>query len=542
MVLTSPAGFGLESATILQRLKCRAFDGVPTDDLLARASDFERRAFETAIGCTAAELPLDAPPTECADFSPVRTGKSLAMAALAVCRSQTITTDIIKRGEQGPRISVLATELDNANAIRGHLAMVHERPALRALKVGETSDGIVLRHPSGLPVEINVVAAKRGGYSLASRWSGSVIFDEAPGWYSTDRVVSLEDSREQALGRLLPGAQLFYAGSKWQPSGFCFSAYQEHFGKPTSEFLVISPQEVDGISPATQLNPAYWTPQRIQKIKRTSPRTFTMHVQNEFGSAGDSVLTLDEVNCATHECVPPGTLGGRWMCSLDASGLRHDTWAALFSYFGWPSPVQVRRPLWAEGPAFPPQTIQIGWATDETGAPIYEPQLTRPVLRVARVVGWGPPHRTSINAIVDSVAANCKQLNIDVVFADQFEQAALGGLFSNHGIRYRSYHWTQESKDAAIAGNLRRMFREGGISLVPHEQLKRQLLSIREVPAAGRRWSYPTNGLDYASALITLCHALNDPELGANDGKAQARVDHNPHAHFNPGRHEAPGL
>jgi hypothetical protein len=244
-LLCSPQGFGLTGASFLQRAICRITDGADTADLLARGTDFDRRCLEAAVGCPAALLPVGAPPIEEIYMAPVRTGKSLLLAALGVCRSQTIDVRIVKPGEQCPRISILATELDQANAIRGHLNIVNERPALKALKVGDTADSITVLHPSGLAIEIVVVAAKRGGYSLASRWAGSVIFDEAPGWYSTDRIVSLEDSREQTLGRLLPGAQAIYAGSKWQPSGFCYTAHAEHFGKPTAEMVVISPQEVN---------------------------------------------------------------------------------------------------------------------------------------------------------------------------------------------------------------------------------------------------------------------------------------------------------
>ncbi len=243
-LLTSRDGFGLESASFLQRAICRVIDGADTTDLLARGSDFDRRCLEAAVGCPAHLLPVGLPPIEVVDLEPVRCGKSLRLAALGFARSQTIDVGLIKPGEQGPRISVLATELDQAQAIRGHLQMVREKPALHALLIGDAADSITVRHPTGLAIEIKVIAAKRGGYSLASRWSGSGIFDEAPGWYSTANIVSLEESRDQLHGRLLPGAQGIYAGSKWQPSGFCFEAHRKHFGKPTAEMVVISPQEV----------------------------------------------------------------------------------------------------------------------------------------------------------------------------------------------------------------------------------------------------------------------------------------------------------
>lgn len=244
-LLTSRDGFGLESATPLQRFICRVIDGAPVDDLLAVSSGFDQRCFEAAIGCSPSMLPTGGPPIEVIDMEPVRCGKSLRLAALAVCRSQTVDVSIWKRGQEPPRISVLAIELDQAATIRGHLNIVNERPALAALKIGEDAESITLRHPTGCPIELRVIAARRGGYSLASRWSATAEFDEAPGWFSTDKIVSLEDSRDQAMGRLLPGAQAIYAGSKWQPSGFCFTTHAEHFGKPTAELVVISPQEVN---------------------------------------------------------------------------------------------------------------------------------------------------------------------------------------------------------------------------------------------------------------------------------------------------------
>lgn len=256
-LLTSREGFGLETATALQRAKCRIIDGRPLDDLLDRCSEHERKCIETAVGCRASELPVGSPPIEVWDGSPVRTGKSLAFAAFATGRSQTIDPGIVKPGEEPPRISILATELDQADAVRGHLSIINERPALRALKVGEDADSITLRHPSGLLIEIRVIAAKRAGYSLAARWSGSVIFDEAFTWNSSDKVVSLEDSRDQAMGRLLRGAQCIFGGSVWQPSGLGYETWRQHFGKPTADLVVIRPLAVDGVEPAAQLNPAH---------------------------------------------------------------------------------------------------------------------------------------------------------------------------------------------------------------------------------------------------------------------------------------------
>lgn len=533
-VLCSRDGFGLESATFLQRCRARIKDGAPLADLLARSSDFDRRCLETAIGCDPSALPVGSPPVEVCDLDPVRTGKSLENAALGTCRAQTIDPSSVKPGEEPPRISILATSTDNADAVRGHLNMINERPKLRALKIGEDADSVTLRHPAGFPVQIRVVAAHRGGYSLASRWSGSVIFDEAPGWYSTDRVVSLEESREQALGRLLGGAQCIYSGSKWQPSGFCYDAWSNHFGKPTSEMVVFSPQVVDGVAPARQLNPHYWTEERIERLKRTSPRTFTMHVQNEWGAAGNSAFDVDELAAVTHATLPEGTLFGSGFCAIDASALRHDSFAAIFAAYAYPSRERIVKKY-----AHP--TIPGGyWQPTNPGPDDFVEQLTGPVLRVHDVMAFRPPGFTTLD-VVAAVAAKCRRYGVKVVFGDQFESGSLAGLFSQHRIGLRTWHWTRELKDEAIAGTLRRMVREKRISLTPHDLLRRHLLSIREIPSAGGTWKYPTSGLDTASALITLAMALSDPEVLGVNIDAHARIFDSPTAPRRNYRVELPG-
>lgn len=532
-VLCSPDGFGLESATFLQRAISRAEDGVDTSDLLARGTDFERRCFETAIGCSASLLPVGCPPTEVVDMEPVRTGKSLRMAALAVTRSQTVRTDIVKAGEDPPRISILATELDQADAVRGHLNIINERPALRALKIGEDADSITIRNPSGLAIQIKVIAAKRGGYSLASRWSASVIFDEAPSWNSTDRVISLEDSRDQAIDRLLPGAQNYFGGSKWQPAGFCFTAHAQYHGKPSREMLVISPQEVDGVSPAQQLNPVHWTDEQIDRVRKASSRSFTMHVQNLFGGAENSVITKDELDACVAASLPEGMFMSPAMCAIDSSALKRDGFCGLFAFFAHPDPTPRQKMIRAANGG---EYVE----RDERGYPVTVKPPDRSFLRVAEVFGFEPERfrKLRIEQVVAHVAERCKAWGVKTVFADHFEETALGGLLSQHQLVLKPYHWSEDSKMQTIGGALRRYVRERTLSLIPHQKLYQELLSIREVPRPGERWGYATTGLDFASALISLLHGLGDPDVVNVRQGQHVRVHGIPHAGRASGKRE----
>jgi hypothetical protein len=266
------------------------------------------------------------------------------------------------------------------------------------------------------------------------------------------------------------------------------------------------------------LNPHYWTPERVEQVRRTSPRTYRMHVLNEWGAAGNSAFTLDELAAVTSPRLPEGSTIGSTFCAIDASALRHDSFAAVFGYYAFPSRQRIVK-------RYPHPTIPGGfWEPTSPGPDDFVQQLTGPVLRIQEVMAFRPPGFTTLD-VVSVVASKCKQYAIRVIFGDQFESGSLAGLFSQHRIGLRTWHWDRELKDQAIAGTLRRLVREQRISLAPNDLLRRQLLSIREIPSPGGTWRYPTGGLDTASALITLAMALADPDVLGVQTDANARID-----------------
>jgi hypothetical protein len=93
------------------------------------------------------------------------------------------------------------------------------------------------------------------------------------------------------------------------------------------------------------------------------------------------------------------------------------------------------------------------------------------------------------------------------IFGDQREEAALRALFLQQKVNLRSYAWSEVSKDEAVM-LLRRLMRERKVLLPDHSELKRELTSMKARLMPSGRTRYETNGLDYASALITLCHAI----------------------------------
>src|SRR5687767_11278025 len=81
------------------------------------------------------------------------------------------------------------------------------------------------------------------------------------------------------------------------------------------------------VTPAEQLNPYYWTPERIAKIRRASPRTFAMHVQNQWGGVQNAALDYEDVIAARRTSVPEYYRAGRGMLAIDPSSLAGDAWA-----------------------------------------------------------------------------------------------------------------------------------------------------------------------------------------------------------------------
>jgi hypothetical protein len=132
-------------------------------------------------------------------------------------------------------------------------------------------------------------------------------------------------------------------------------------------------------------------------------------------------------------------------------------------------------------------------------------------LVVSRLGGWEGEElrRVSMHDIVATVAREAHASGTSTVFGDQREEAALRALFDEHGTALRSYAWSEPSKDTAMQ-LLRRWMRDRQVILPEHERLRRELKTMKARLLPSGRIRYETNGLDYASAMITLMHAIVD--------------------------------
>lgn len=305
--LTNPLAFGLTTATPLQRAICRVADGVPLGDLA------DRKDVRDAIGdCSG--LPLDRRPKEMCVVSAIRAGKSLITACAAVHMALTCDVSGLRPGET-PRIPVVSLQKDLGEVIMGHLVgSITRSPLLRRFLISEpTSDGIVLRHPSGMPIEIQVAAGSRAGAALVARWLAGCIFDEFPRMVGgSDAVVNWDDQRNAIAGRIRPNCQIWHIGSPNAPYGPAYDLVTEHHRAPTVDLVVVR-----AAGPA--MNPSHWTPEEMTDFKRRNPDAFRTDALAEFATAEEAMFSAGSVDACVRKAplVIPRQDGHTYLAAMD---------------------------------------------------------------------------------------------------------------------------------------------------------------------------------------------------------------------------------
>lgn len=301
----SPDGFGMASATPLQRAICRIAEGRDISDLVSQpmlpnAEAYpeeirERATWEWALGDYRLLVGRTAPPRELYIVGPVRCGKSMIAAAVVTHASQRCDISGLRPGEM-PRASVVSITKDLAEIVHRHIVgHVDASEELRKLLLGlPTVETILLQHPSGRSVEIKVVAGSRAGATLVGRWSAGAVFDEFTRMHGSEStVVNFDDSREAVLARLLPGAQIVGIGSPWTPYGPAFDLVQRSWRKPTAQVVTIR-----AVGPA--MNPHYWTPEKCAEV-RANYQVYKTDVLGEFADPESGLLTSEELARVTRK-------------------------------------------------------------------------------------------------------------------------------------------------------------------------------------------------------------------------------------------------
>jgi len=462
-LLTHPLAFGLETATDVQRAVCRVADGQQVTMTPAVRESF---------GCESVPL---CSPREVVVLGGVRTAKSLLAAAAAVRCSQRVDVSRLREGEV-PRVSVVSLDKDKADVVlTDHLrGTVARSPMLRHLVLDDkpSGDSILLRHPSGRPVEVKVVAGKRAGGSLVARWAAGVIFDEAPRMVGSDEgVVNLDDARSAVQARLLPGAMLLELGSPWAPFGPVFDLFTEHFGDPSDDIAVVRGR-------GYHLNPVWWTPERCAELRVRDPDAYVTDVEANFLSPESSLFSSDLLE-ASVRALP--------------LALPHDPLAAY----------------WA---AMDPATRGNSWtlviATRRHG---------KRVVAFAKQWTGSSAQPLSPRAVLEEIAVVCRAYRVETVETDQYHLDSLRDLAALDSVKLKLLprHLTEQKKVECYL-NMRTQLIDGGVELPPIAELLADMRRVkRRVTQGGVAIVLPKTGdgrhCDYApSVMLALTRNLAD--------------------------------
>jgi hypothetical protein len=515
--------FAVETATPVQRAKCRLIEGLPLGELASDPSVIEM------CGGTVPDYSVRA--TEVLDISAVRIGKSLFGASLILWMSQTVdlsgtrSSDIV-------RIFVVAIKMDNCKAVLKHLFdTLINKPALRTLLVDDPKDltlngiaasGLQLRHPSGKVIEVRAIPLDRGGGSGVSVYCAGMVVDEYPRMIGADDGVrNVEHFRDATAARLLPGAVALFTGSPWQPYGPAYDMTMKHFGKPTPELLVLrtSAKPFVGIAPG-------WPVGAPEKLQRTKPLSYKTDYLAEFADGEEAVFPAQAIEDAVARHAVSAAEYGRPAIFADPSALRHDYWAAMVG--GWVYPIASREDLYEHeflGDTITPsptgargQVIagKNGWIRileDEYGNPRMklEAKVPRPWFEVYDIKSWDKASGARGLDLVRAVGEMGRQYGCADFHWDGYEQLMLADLIRQQDLRPVVHTWSGQGRKTEAVDHLRTLFVERRVRLPQHSLLKQELLRFTARATPGGNFQYIVAGGgghgDHASCLTLASRA-----------------------------------
>jgi hypothetical protein len=543
--LTDPLYFGLETATELQRAKCRIVTGLPLGILAKRADVLEMCGGKVPSYAESAR--------EILDISAIRIGKSLFAAALILWLSQTVDlsgtrpSDIV-------RIFVVALKIGGTEAVLKHLMdSMLTKPALRELLVDEpkeitlgtikTSGLRIRQQSSGKTIEVVPIPLDRAGGSAVSVYCAGVVVDEYPRMIGAeDGVRNVEHFHEAVVGRLLPGAVYLATGSPWQPYGPAYDNTIKFFGKPSEDLIVLR----TSAKPFIDIAPA-WTKSKgkypHEVLQRTSPLAYKTDFLAEFADGEQAVFPAQAIEDAWNRPQAPNAEYGKPAIFADPSALRHDYWAAMVA--GWVHPVstpediyecQVMGDVIVPGP--PGQVVQgrSGWIRileDANGSPIprRDGKGLKPWLEVYEIVSWDKASGARGLDLIKAVGALGRKYGVEDFHFDGYEQLMISDLIRHEALRPVVHPWSSARKTEAV-DHLRSLLVDRRVRLPAHDLLKGELLRFRSRASPGGAFSYIVAGGaghgDHASCLTLASRADLD---GYVDRSPTARVT---------ARHEVP--
>lgn len=460
-LLTSRDGFGLETATPVQRAICRVSDGLP----LAELWDDEdvRAAFGGA-------LPPETVPAILVVLAAIRCAKSMIAAARTIVAARTCNLEGLAPGDL-IRVPIVSVDKDGADAVFTHIAgtMMNSRAMRRWLRSEPTADSLLVAHESGRDVEIKISALSKAGSTLVGRWLAGCVFDEAPRMAGeNDGVKNLDDSLSAVAGRIREGGQIMLIGSPWAPFGPVYELVDKHFGRPSADVVVVR-----GTGPS--LNPVYWTPKRCERLRTSSlasdRRSHQTDVLGEFADAEEALFSNEAILAATRaELVRSPEPGVHYVAAMDP-GARASAWTLVVvgctGARAWGQP-----------------TYSVVLAKQWLGSS-QQPLQPREVLR--------------------SIAAELRPYGVDMIHTDQFACDALGDIAYDLGLGLLGTHVNAADRMQMVTA-IRDALHEERLELPPDPYVRTDLVRTKKkVTQNGVTIHYPQSGdgrhCDYVPAL-----------------------------------------
>lgn len=430
-LLTHEQGFRLTTATPLQRAICRMETGEPLEELAERADVIECIGGVQALS----DLPNVAPSTSVL-MAAVRTAKSQKAAAKAFRATQICNLDVLDAGEIA-RYSVCSIDKDKAEAVLEHLSgKIQTSPLLAAVLLRPPAgDSIYLMHPSGKPVEIKVMAGKKAGGGLVSRWSIGATFDEAPRMNGADKKINLPDSIVALRARLLPGAQIDLIGSPWAPAGLIYDLFVDRFGRPGTDLLFM-------VAKGPDMHPAHFTPEFCAKLLAEDAVAHRTDVLAKFCDPPSSLLSsIDVEACSRSGLLDLEPNDQEHVAAIDPAN-RKNAWT-----------LTIVRPK----PNGDPEVACTRQWTGSHAAPLKSSRTFEQILPLLELYG------------IEDNALWTDQANFD----DKWE------LAQEAGIQLREDPFT-DSEWRAHAKNLEKLITEHRIGLPPNAAMRADILGIQK--------------------------------------------------------------
>jgi len=119
----------------------------------------------------------------------------------------------------------------------------------------------------------------------------------------------------------------------------------------------------------------------------------------------------------------------------------------------------------------------------------------------------GESERVVVDTVVERIATLADEHGVSRIFGDQRNAPYLEAAFPKFGLSYKSYPWSLSSKDAAVY-KIRQLMRERALALPKDDRLRRELFALKARYGSNGQISYQSNGVDYASCVITLGHVI----------------------------------